>query len=188
MAPNKIEYRLTFGAGLQIDNANHIKMRMATILEQVNFGALVIQFSSEGGSTDQSLALHNFISSLPVPVHMHAMGHVGSAAVPVFLAGTKRTCAPLSRFFFHEYNWTFAGAQTLRTIDEASRRLRADIDTARKIIRRHTEAGDDILNALDGTSGPVILDPTKAKEFGFVDDVVELGDKGADGMNVAVWT
>ena len=188
MAAVKTEYRFTFGAGIQIDTAIHIKARVATILEQADFGSLVIQFSSEGGSTDQSLALHNFIASLPVPVHMHAMGHVGSAAIPVFLAGAKRTCALLSRFFFHEYDWTFAGTQTLRRIDEASKRLRDDIYTARKIIESRTNAGDDILNALDGTSSPVILDPHKAKELGFVDDVLELGDKGANGMNIAVWT
>jgi ATP-dependent protease ClpP protease subunit len=188
MNGQKTEYRLSFASNIYLDQANHLKARIATILERADFGALTILFSSEGGNTDQSLALFNFLSSMPISFRMHAVGHVGSASVPVFLAAPTRSCAPLARFFFHEYDWGFDGRQTLRRINEAVQRLNNDIQMAREIIKTRTKAGADILQALDGTASPKVLLPEEAKRLGFIDEVCDLGKTGPDGMPVAVWT
>jgi ATP-dependent protease ClpP protease subunit len=129
MANGKTEYRLVFGVDIYSEAVNNLRARIADIIERDDFGALTILFSSEGGSTDNSLALYNFLTQLPVPVHMHGMGHIGSAAVPVFLAGSKRTCSPFARFFFHEYIWNCEGDHTLYEIDEATDLLKSDIDS-----------------------------------------------------------
>src|SRR5580704_4056305 len=184
----KVEYRLTFASDITLDTANSLRSRIAEILEQPDFGALTILFSSEGGSCDQSLALYNYISALPVALQMHAMGHVGSASIPVFLATRKRTCARHARFFFHEYDWTFEGSQTLRRITEAVERLSNDIELAQEIIKTSTKAGPDIVNALDGTAAPKVLEPEEAKALGFVTEICDLSDVGGDGMPVVVWT
>jgi len=52
----KAEYRLIFGVNINIETANNLRSRIATILERGDFGSLTILFSSEGGSTDHSLA------------------------------------------------------------------------------------------------------------------------------------
>jgi ATP-dependent protease ClpP protease subunit len=184
----KVEYRLTFASDITLDTANSLRSRIAQILERSDFGALTILFSSEGGSCDQSLALYNYISALPVRVQMHAMGHVGSASIPIFLASRKRTCARHARFFFHEYDWTFEGRQTLRRIHEAVQRLSNDIELAREIIKTSTKAGTDIFNALDGTASPKIMLPEEAKLLGFVNDVCDLRGDTSDGMPFVVWT
>jgi ATP-dependent Clp protease protease subunit len=182
-------YRLAFASNIYLDQANSLRGRIATILERTDFGSLTIMFSSEGGNTDQSLALYYYLRSLPVPIRMHAVGHVGSASVPVFLAGHRRTIAPYARFFFHEYDWVFDGRQTLRRIDEAAQRLRSDIETAREIITtRTTSLPPVLLQALDGVTGPVIVTPEEAKTFGIVDEICELGQQDDQGMPVAVWT
>ena len=189
MPSTKSEYRLSFASDVYLDQANHLRNRIAAIiLERQDFGSLTVLFSSEGGSTDQSLALYNFIVGLPVPVHMHAIGHVGSASVPVFLGGQRRTAASLTRFFFHEYDWGFTGRQTLRRIDEAVKRLRSDIEMAREIIKARAKASPDVLDALDGTTAPAILNSEQAKSLGFIDEVCELQQPSADGMPIAVWT
>ena len=87
MSNGKVEYRIAFGININHDSANTLRARIVGALSQANFGSLTILFSSEGGSTDHSLSLFNYISQLPVPVHTHGMGHIGSSAVPVFLAG-----------------------------------------------------------------------------------------------------
>jgi ATP-dependent protease ClpP protease subunit len=184
----KVEYRLTFASDISLDAANKLRSRIAEILERSDFGALTILFSSEGGSCDQSLALYNYISALPVRVRMHAMGHVGSASVPIFLASKQRSCARHARFFFHEYDWTFEGPQTLRRITEAVERLSNDIEIARDIIKAGTRAGPDVLNALDGTGAPKVLEPEEAKALGFVDEICDLSDVNSDGMPFVVWT
>lgn len=78
---------------------------------------LVVMFSSGGGSTIEGLSLYDFIRSSPSPLHLHAVGHVGSMAVPVFLGAHKRSCTPITRFFFHSYDWVFDGRKTLDGID-----------------------------------------------------------------------
>jgi ATP-dependent protease ClpP protease subunit len=182
-----IEFRLTFGVNINLDSANNLRARIARILERADFGSLTLLFSSEGGSTDHSLQLFNFISQLPVKVHMHGMGHIGSAAVPLFLAGGRRTCSPFARFFFHQYDWGFAERQTLHRIDEAVQRLRSDISMARQIIQSRTDVPKNILDALDGGAAPVIVDPKHAKALGIVHDVSELPQTGENGRKVAVW-
>ena len=186
--PTKVEYRLAFASPIDVDTANNLRSRIAEVLERSDFGALTILFSSEGGSCDQSLALYNYISTLPVPVRMHAVGHVGSASVPIFLASRQRSCARHARFFFHEYDWTFEGPQTLRRITEAVERLTNDIEIAKDIIKASTKAGPDVLNALDGTAAPKVLEPEEAKALGFVSEICDLSDVGGDGMPVVVWT
>ena len=185
---DKIEYRLVFGSNIHLAEANNLRARICQILERPDFGSLVIMFSSDGGSTDQSLALFNFISQLPVPVTMHAVGHVGSTAIPVFLAGSRRTSTPLARFFFHEYDWGFNERQTLNRIDEAVKRLKSDIELSRKIIKTLTKVPPEILQTLDGRSPSSVLSPEEAKALGLVEDVLDLRESGDNGMKIAVWT
>jgi ATP-dependent protease ClpP protease subunit len=189
MANGKTEYRLAFGADIYSEAVSNLRARIADIIERDDFGSLMILFSSAGGNTDNSLALYNFLTQLPVPVHMHGMGHIGSAAVPVFLAGSRRTCSPFARFFFHEYVWGFDGGdRTLYQINEATDRLKSDIEFARKIMRSRAKLPDKYLQALDGQADPEIIEPADAKNYGLVEDILELAKTGADGMRVAVWT
>ena len=116
------------------DSASKLRNAIAAALARPDFGSLTILFSSGGGSTATSLSLFNFINQLTVPVHMHSMGHIGSSAAPLFAAGTKRTCSPLVRFFFHEYHLTFDGEQPLTRVEEAVDALKSDIRFARHIM------------------------------------------------------
>ena len=185
---NKVEYRLGFGGDINLHGANNLRGAICQILERADFGSLVIMFSSDGGSTDQSLALYNFISQLPVPVRMHAMGHVGSASILVFLAGSRRTSSPMARFFFHEYDWTFTERRTLGQIDEAVKRLRSDIELSREIIKSRTQVPAEILQSLDGQSPSTVVPPGRAKALGLIEEVGDLSDSGDNGMKVVVYT
>ena len=182
----KTEYRLMMARDLNSESTSEFRSRITWILGQPDFGALTVLFSSEGGSTDQSLALYNTLRALPCDVHMHAVGHVGSAAIPVFLSGARRTCTPLSRFFVHEYDWGFVGRQTLNRMTEAVQRLQNDIELARNVIRDRTKADDHILDALSGRAAPSILDADRAKAMDFVHDICELGQSNGEGMNVRI--
>lgn len=74
---------------------------------------LIIQ--STGGSIAHGIFLHNYLRSLKpaganapvlgrgldVGISTHCMGEAASIAVPVFLAGTARTCSANARFMLH---------------------------------------------------------------------------------------
>jgi ATP-dependent protease ClpP protease subunit len=183
------EHRLVFNGMIYEKQSNALRHRVAAILERSDFGSLTIVFSSDGGSTDEGFALYNFIRALPVPIHMHAAGHVGSMAVPVFLAGHERTCSPYARFFFHAYDWEFEGTQMSDRIAEALKRLNSDIDLSREIAARHTKLPKERLLRLYATNpDPTIFTPQEAKRFAIVDDIVELNPKGENQDDVALWT
>jgi hypothetical protein len=58
---DQTEYRIVFPDSVTIDTANILRSRIVGALSQQDFGSLTILFSSEGGSTDQSMSLYNFI-------------------------------------------------------------------------------------------------------------------------------
>lgn len=184
-----MHYRLVFNGQLYEAQCNALRQRIAVIFEQQNYESLTLVFSSQGGNTDEGLALYNFIRSLPHPIHIHGAGHVGSMAVPVFLGGHKRTCSPFSRFFFHAYDWGFEGRQMSDRIAEALKRLDSDIKVSKDITARHTSIPAKQLDQLFGRSPtPTIFTPDEAKKFGLVDDIVDLNPTGQSEPNVAVWT
>jgi ATP-dependent protease ClpP protease subunit len=158
VADEKTEYRIAFANIINIDTGNILRARVIGALSQNDFGSLTILFSSEGGSTDQSVSLYNFLRQLPVPVHMHAMGHIGSAALPLFLAADKRTAAKEARFFLHEYDWGFTERAKLHRIDEAAGRLRHDIKLAKDIIQaRAPKIPPKLTKAISGDAPPPSL-------------------------------
>ncbi|SDG44427.1 ClpP family protease [Thalassobaculum litoreum] len=184
-----MRYRLAFNGQLYQNSGNALRGRIAQIIERPDFDGITVLFSSEGGSTDEGLALYNFIQSSPVPIHMHAVGHVGSMAIPVFLAGHKRTCGTFSRFFFHAYDWGFDGRQMTDRVAEALQRLRSDIELSSKIAERHTTLSTERLAQLYHTSPtPTILTPQEARDAGVVEDVLDLNPSGTPEPDVALWT
>jgi len=184
----EVNYRLVFNGPLKATPGNALRARVASILEQEDFESLTILFSTEGGDTREGLALYNFLRSLPQPVHMHACGHVDSMGVPVFLAGTTRTCSPASRFYFHPFAWTFDSSQRLDALDDVSERMLNDILSARKIVRERANVPDELVESLYGRgSKPAVADPDRAVEWGLVESIEELNPKGEAQTDVAVW-
>ena len=182
-------YRLSFNGLLHEQSTNALRNHIAQIIEQKDFDSLTIAFASEGGNTDQGLSLYNFLRNLPIPVHMHAVGHVGSIAVPVFLAGHKRTCTPYSRFFFHAYDWGFVGRQTRDRITEALKRLESDISISSEIVAKNTQISSEQLKEFYGNSPiPTILTPKEAQKVGIIEKITELNPTGSVQPNIALWT
>ena len=89
--------------------------------------------------------------------------------------------------FFMSTTGGFTGRQTLLRIDEATKRLRGDIDLARQIIHARTKVPSEFLQALEGKSPSAIVSPEEAKAFGLVEKVGDLSDGGDSGMRIAVF-
>jgi ATP-dependent protease ClpP protease subunit len=183
------DFRLVFNGGIEETPANALRARIAQILERPDCQSLTILFSSSGGSCAQGLSLYNFIRALPKPIRMHAIGVVESMAVPVFLSGHERTCSPLSRFFFHTYDYGFTGRQTRNGISEALAKLDQDIELSRQIVGQRATVPEDLLSKLySSIAAPTLLSPQEAKGYGIVTDICELNAAGEPQPNVAIWT
>jgi ATP-dependent protease ClpP protease subunit len=71
--------------------------------------SITITICSTGGAPDQALYVHETLRALPIPVHTHAIGTVQSAAMTVFMAGSRRTSAPGANFLLHDTVWSGVG-------------------------------------------------------------------------------
>lgn len=184
-----MDYRLVFNGPVKASPGNALRARAAAILEQPDFESLTVIFSTDGGDTKEGLSLYNFFRSLPCPVKMHAVGHVESMGVPIFLAGASRSCSPISRFYFHPFAWTFDQAQRLDGLDDVEARFLNDVVTARKIVDERAGLPAEIMRTLYGRgSRPVVADPAKALEWGLVDRIEELNPRSESQPGVALWT
>lgn len=184
-----MEYRLVFNGPIKASPGNAMRARVASILEQDDFGSLTVILSTDGGDTKEGLSLYNFFRSLPLPVRMHAVGHVESMGVPIFLAGATRTCAPASRFYFHPFAWTFDSSQRLDSLDDVGDRFLNDVVTARRIVAERANLPEDLIETLYGRgSRPLVADPQKALEWGLVESIEELNPKAEVQDDVALWT
>lgn len=62
---------------------------------------LILGIASPGGRTKNAMLAHNYLISTGMKIATHNLGFVDSAAMWLFLAGSKRSAAPGSSFFIH---------------------------------------------------------------------------------------
>jgi ATP-dependent protease ClpP protease subunit len=142
----------------------------------VNEGAnkITILFASEGGSTDDGIALYSFMTALPVELTMHAVGFVSSIAIPVFLSSPVRFASKNALFFFHEYSWTQqAGKLSQTTMTEQSLLLDTATSWSKDIIKATTKLTDSDFERMKLFDHPQIMDLTCAATAGLIMSVRE---------------
>ncbi len=169
------ERNLTFFGSIRLPLTNGLRAALCTM---VNEGAkkITVLFASDGGATDDGIALNTFLKALPVELTMHAVGYVSSIAVPVFLAADRkhRFASQNARFYFHDYNWTFATKIVARpALAESSILLGNALDWTREIIKTETKLSDDQFKTMKLFEEPHVMLPADAAEIGLVSLVKE---------------
>ncbi len=143
----------------------------------VNEGAteITILFSSDGGSTDDGMALYTYLKALPVKLTMHAVGFVRSMAVPVFLAAEQRLASENARFIFHGYTWTtpIPEAASLTTLEERTLSLEDAVAWTKEVVKATTKLTDREFESMHLFDRPRIFRPTDCAEWGIVSQVIE---------------
>jgi len=121
----------------------------------------------------EGFALYQFLRSLPVNLTIHNIDRVESIAVIVFLAARNRFCCHESRFTFHAGEWANQNPQTLKEL-KAHSLLSAD-EHARylTILKSNTSISDKGFDELELFNEATIVDPSRAKEMGLVQEIKE---------------
>lgn len=131
---------------------------------------------SGGGDVNAGIGLYNYIKMLPIAVHTHAAGPCGSIAVTIFLAGQKRSAAPLSEFMTHAATWSEGP-------------LKGQISTHNDLMTRpFKEIGwtDEDISARF-TTADFRCPPDLAKSLGIIDSIHDIRLGPDDTMiNVAI--
>ena len=127
--------------------------------------------SSQAGSVMLAVSLYNYLRGAPVEIHTYNFGLVSGAGLPLFCAGTKRFCTPHARFVV---GCADVALQPNMRFDEASLEsalsgLRLDQDRTAEVLAEAT--GTPIAKVMTDLKKEVVLDPTKALEYGLVHEV-----------------
>jgi ATP-dependent protease ClpP protease subunit len=114
---------------------------------------ILIHISSTGGSLQPAFTAYNYLRSLDVPIEMHNIGTVQSAAVLLFLAADIRRADPRSQFLLHTFNWNFNGDIEAPIIRRALASLDFDAQRYGEIFNERTKGAEspiDIFECLNG--------------------------------------
>ncbi|MGB8274369.1 MAG: ATP-dependent Clp protease proteolytic subunit [Alphaproteobacteria bacterium] len=165
---------LTFFGSIRQPATTNLRVSLCAM---VNEGAtkITILFASDGGSTDDGIALHTYLTALPVDLTMHAVGIVASVAIPIFLAAPTRVASRNARFFFHEYSWTHGQPTvvTQTTMAEQSMLLSDALKWTQEIVKARTRLTDSDFDAMKLFDQPVIMTPDDAAAAGLVARIAE---------------
>lgn len=171
---------------------NSTKILRNVCCAAVNGGVsnLTIQFSSDGGSIDDGFALYEFLKSLPLNLVMHNIGMVGSIANAVFLAGKVRLASPNSIFFFHDLQWRYLEAQTIRsvTMTEHAMLLEHGRSRLQTLFDLHANSGDPLFHGPEFFKEPIIHSPSAAKAAGIIHDIKDASVPAGAAMTNIDWT
>lgn len=128
--------------------------------------ATILEITSGGGELTASLAIYNRIKASKIPVLTIANSFVGSAAVPIFLAGEKRLIRPNTTVLIHSLQTAFEG--TTKYLSSETRQLQKEHLHYASLIVSHT--GLDLKSVLKLMKTESYRDATWAIENKLADD------------------
>src|SRR5262249_35044299 len=101
--PKQGPIHFLLGFNLIIDRISIMRL-MGTVGVALDRGAqsITICMSSQGGAQDQAFYAYELLKSSPVPITTYNLGVVQSAALTLFLAGSKRYAVPHATFLMHK--------------------------------------------------------------------------------------
>lgn len=183
MANNPISHIFFYNGGILLPQTNNLRSQLAFLNQPnqphqgVNYlpaTRLVIVLSSWGGNTHEMRSLYDLIGSLSYQVDFHLVGTVKSAAVPLFLAGARRTAAPGTTFLFHPWTWgtELHPGHTAESLIQFPAQLEDDIEWGKKVFIERTKFPAADVGSLFGKAR--IENTEFALKHGFIDEVVNL--------------
>jgi len=127
-----------------------------------------------GGDLVSGFGCYNELKGLPVTFVTRNSGAVDSAAIMLFLLGSKRYACQSSAFFFHQTAWTFPSQANvpIATIHDAAEYLSHYQKMMTELVASKSKySAADVQRLM--MEGATVL-PPDAKKNGLIDDVAEL--------------
>lgn len=131
-----MKYTFDFIGEINTNNIITLTNYIKSIQNLTSNDTLIININSSGGSISDGVAIYNIIKKLPCKVTTHNLGEVSSAAVLLYMAGTTRTSADISKFLIHPITMNLNSICNYYQIKELINILEADINNYFSIITR----------------------------------------------------
>jgi ATP-dependent Clp protease protease subunit len=137
--------------------------------------------NSPGGIITAGLAIYDTMRHIPAPISTTCVGMAASFGTILLMAGDKgkRYALPHARIHLHQPLLQGGGITGQVTdIDIHARELLHTRDVINSIIVRHT--GQSLERIQHDTDRDFFLSPDQAMEYGIIDEVLPLAEKGVE--------
>ena len=174
--PENLELKLLDGRTILVEGPVTDKMYRAVVsrllyLEQKDPKAeILVVVNSPGGSADSGFAIYDLMKFVSCPIKTLCAGLCASAAVLIYLGGTKgkRSVTPNSRFLLHQPSTAAFGQASDMEI------------TAQEILRTRKRYAEIVANEIGSNTDKVESDSNRdfwlsapeAKKYGLCDKVI----------------
>ena len=151
-----------------------IHQTIAWFIQATYNGTKMVKFyiSSTGGDIDSAFRLYDFLKSLPIEIETIGFGQVDSAAIIVFLTGSKRSASKNCRFLLHGGTFHIGLPSAPLQSHEESLKLFKELKTKNiSIIAKETGSKIETVNNI--INNATIFNPEQAKKFGLIDTIVD---------------
>ena len=152
-------------------------MILASEFEKDKSKPVWVVISSNGGGLYSGLAVYDLLRSLVekgVPVHTIGVGLVASIAVPIFQAGTRRSCFPNTHIVIHQASLHGLGGGEVNMLDdEIKNSLKLNSRVLDVICLRSGVARDQLIQ--DTRKTDLLLNAEEALRYGphgLVDEII----------------
>ena len=173
-----LENRVIFLIGeINQSSAARVMMQMLYLDNQKKGQDINFYINSPGGAVDDTLALYDTMRFLGSDVATYCLGRAYSGGAILLTAGAKgkRFILPHAKVMIHQpYGGVFGQTEDIRI--QADQIIKSKRQLS-EILARHT--GQDIENVQRDSERDKYFSAYEAKEYGLVDEVIEMPEKKA---------
>jgi len=171
-----LENRVVFLIGeINQSSAARVMMQMLYLDNQKKGQDINFYINSPGGAVDDTLALYDTMRFLGSDVATYCLGRAYSGGAILLTAGAKgkRFILPHAKVMIHQpYGGVFGQTEDIRIQADQIIKSKKQLN---EILARHT--GQDIENIQRDSERDKYFSAHEAKEYGLVDDVIEMVEK-----------
>ncbi|MBQ3277926.1 MAG: ATP-dependent Clp protease proteolytic subunit [Clostridia bacterium] len=166
--------RIVFLEGeIDADSANEFGREMLFLVHEDPEAPITVIINSEGGEVNSGLLVYDIIRTCGVPVRTVCTGKAFSMAAVILACGTMKRCAlPHAEILIHEPllgNRISGSTSSLKSISDSLLTIKRKMNAILAELTGHSE--DEIDQA---TSYDHLLNAEEAREFGFIDEIIDF--------------
>jgi len=137
-----------------------------------------VYINSPGGSVTAGLAIYDTLQYVKPKIFTYCIGQAASMGAVLLASGVKgkRYALPHSRIMLHQ-PWGGVQGQATDISIQANEILRIKVGL-NDILAKHT--GQSVAKIEEDTDREFFMGPQEAKDYGLIDEVVEVGDEAKD--------
>ncbi len=157
------------------NSAGGLIMRLLELQAKHSDRDINLYINSPGGAVDDTLAIYDTMQFMTCDVATYCVGQAASGAAMILAAGTKgkRYALPHSKIMVHQ-PWGGVTGQAADIKIQAEEILKAK-RLLNELMAKHT--GRPVEQIEEETERDRYMNPTEAKEYGIVDEIVEHPQK-----------